>query len=73
MSPGSKNLRLILLGLALGGALAAGALTLTWPDEPAPRTGGPRLTFEDPAHNMSEDERCVHMPEHCRPTPEGRP
>lgn len=63
---GPKNLPLILLGFALGGLLAAGALALTWPDAPEhpPR---PLVTFEDPAHNMSEDEQCAHMPEHCRP------
>lgn len=66
MPPGPKNLRHVLLGLALGGLLAAGALALTWPDAaPAP----PPATAEDPdaagEHNMSADARCAHMPEHC--------
>lgn len=68
--PPSKDLswRHAALGLALGALLAAGALALVEaaPDD-APAPEGPAAPTTDAAHDMDEDARCAHMPEHCPP------
>lgn len=70
----SKNLswRHATLGLVLGALLSGGAMALVElatddPSGPAPGRAPPAVEVE--GHDMPEDERCAHMPEHCRPAP----
>lgn len=53
----------IALGVALGLVLAGGVIALeqlAGPASPVAPAAAPA-----PAHNMTQDERCQHMPEHC--------